>query len=188
MKKSFVSILTACLAAGALLMATGCSGGGSETSQTGSTGTPFSPIGQVSTVTQPSTQTSSVVSTVSQVSQSIPVVSQPSVVVSQASVSPQGSPNAALAGTYGIHYSEEAMAQLSQFTTEQQQMLLSAYMTLNADGSIVVNMGGQTVSGSWWDNNDGTITMSLNGQSFTYTCQNGMIYDPSDMSSYFQKQ
>ena len=68
-----------------------------------------------------------------------------------------------------------------------QQIVGSSSMTLNADGTMTLSSMGQQGSGTWSDSGNGAITLNVNGTTFQYTFSNGIIYDPNDTTSYFQK-
>lgn len=103
---------------------------------------------------------------------------------------PKGKANPAYAGTYYIKVSPEYQKQIDALSDEQKaiiQQVLQSTLILGADGSVTISSMGQNATGSWWDNGNGTITLSAEGSEMTYTYQNGMIYDPNDTSTYFQK-
>ncbi len=109
---------------------------------------------------------------------------------SQTSVTPRGTPNPAYAGTYRVKMSAEMEQEIAKLPAEQQsqvRQLMSTTMTLNTDGTLSASLPGLTSTGNWWDNGNGTVTLVVNGQEMTYSYSDGKLYDPSDMSGYFQK-
>ena len=63
----------------------------------------------------------------------------------------------------------------------------NTYLILGSNGSLSGAYNGQAISGTWSDAGNGQINLSMNGNTLTYTIQNGIIYDPNDPTSYFQK-
>lgn len=96
---------------------------------------------------------------------------------------------AELKGSYKMGVSDQF---ISSLTEEQQaqvrQIVDSSSMTINADGTLTATSMGQSGTGTWTINDNGTITLSLDGSTTTGIYNNGMIYDPNDMSTYFIKQ
>lgn len=192
--KKISTILLAASASLLILVMTACSGGSAaqtsqaDPGQTASGGGLINIFGQNSLV---SPQTSSGAS-VAQSSILTPSV-QPSVVTPsvQPSVTTPSSvtTNSAIAGTYGVGISDEYMQEISTMTAEEQQaiqLLLASTMVLNPDGTLTYTIAGQSAGGTWKDNGDGTVTMSIQGgNTTTFTYSNGMIYDPNQMETYF---
>ncbi len=172
MKKTIIRTIIACMAAAMIMTAAGC-GGSSDGNNSGTQSvSPFGfPGGTANTSTFSPTPTASV------------PVTDPTPVPT-----PTGSVNAAYVGTYYARVDANAIAGLT--ADEQAQMTAfvnSTYITLNSDGSLTGAYGGQAISGSWADAGSSQVSLVINGSTITYTIQNGIIYDPADTSSYFQK-
>ena len=99
-----------------------------------------------------------------------------------------GSVNQAYVGYYTAVISQDYLNTLTPEEQAQvQQIVGSSSMTLNADGTMTLTSMGQQGSGTWSDSGNGAITLNVNGSTFQYTFSNGIIYDPNDTTSYFQK-
>ena len=99
-----------------------------------------------------------------------------------------GSVNQAYVGYYTAVISQDYLNTLAPEEQAQvQQIIGSSSMTLNADGTMTLTSMGQQGSGTWSDSGNGAITLNVNGTTFQYTFSNGIIYDPNDTTSYFQK-
>lgn len=215
MKKTVKLLLTA-LAAAMLLSAAACSnGGGSGTASTpvanplNVSGLGGSSVPQTSVVTPSVPQTSVVTPSVPQTSVETPSVPQTSVetpsvpqvsvvstpsTVSIPTTSTVTTPQTGsqCIGVYGVELSPEYAAMLSSLSEQEQlavQYLLNSTMTLNEDGSLIYELAGQKVGGSWSDNKDGTVTIDISGgNKSTFNYSDGMIFNPTDNSTYFVKK
>ena len=166
MKKTIIRTIIACLASVMLMAATGCGGSGDNNAQQNSA---LNIPGFTNSTT---TQTSSTVN-----STPIPTTS---------TVTP--APSAGYEGTYVCRFDESVLAGATeQELASYQQLMSNTYLILGSNGSLSGAYNGQAISGTWSDAGNGQINLSMNGNTLTYTIQNGMIYDPNDMSSYFQK-
>ena len=173
MKKIIIRVLVLAVSAVMLMAATGCGGSGDGTQTS---------VNQFNTMFPTTTNTPQA---------SLPTTTQTPIPTTTTSLPTTTLPTgSAYAGTYQEQISQEALAQIP---AEQQQAYLESaaatYLVLDASGSFTGTQNGITTSaGTWSDNGDGTITINRNdGYSFTWTVQNGYIYDPSDTSTYLQK-
>lgn len=149
------------------------------------------PSVDVPSVAEPSVVTPSVV----QPSVAIPSVAEPSVVtpsVPATSTQPIPQTGSQMIGTYTVGMSSEYAESLSSMSEQEQtvvQYLLNSILTLNEDGTLSYAIAGKNAGGTWTDNGDGTVTIDIvGGNKQTFQYQNGVIYSPDDMSTYFQKQ
>ena len=166
MKKTIIRTIIACLASVMLMAATGCGGSGDNNAQQNSA---LNIPGFTNSTT---TQTSSTVN-----STPIPTTS---------TVTP--APSAGYEGTYVCRFDESVLAGATeQELASYQQLMSNTYLILGSNGSLSGAYNGQAISGTWSDAGNGQINLSMNGNTLTYTIQNGIIYDPNDPTSYFQK-
>ncbi len=171
MKKIIIRVLVLAVSAVMLMAATGCGGSGDGTQTS---------VNQFNTMFPTTTNTPQA---------SLPTTTQTPIPTTTTSLPTTTLPTgSAYAGTYQAQISQEALAQIP---TEQQQQYLQYVagisLVLDTSGSCTLTQNGTTGAGTWSDNGDGTITLMVNGNSLTWTVQNGYIFDPSDTSTYFQK-
>lgn len=163
MKKNILKAIIACMASAAMLLSAGCSNSSPAPVQNGqaplTSGSNANPI----SLTTPTTSTAPTTPT-----------------------TPTNQSSSAV-GTYKMGISQEAMAALSaEQQAQMQQILNTSTLTLNADGTATATSMGQTGTGTWsMAGND--ITISVQGSTTNGVYENGLIYDPNDRSTYFQK-
>lgn len=213
MKKTMIKALIACMISTMMFTAAGCSGGSSNDSNQNNPFAQNSSADSAPTVPTTSTPVPTASTPVPTTSTPVPTASTPIPAASYpidyepsdiwgGDDEPEdypipgggtgtpvgGTVNQAYVGYYNAVVSQEALQGLS---AEQQQAIMqlinSSSLTLNADGSMIVAANGQQAAGTWSDNGDGTISMISGGQTLTYYIQDGIIYDPNDPTSYFQK-
>lgn len=183
MKKTIIKAIIVSMASALLLVSAGCGGSGNDNaSNPGGTNPLFPGISTSSTTQTPTTTLPSTAPATS-----VPVETPPT---TTSIPSPTGTTvNAAYVGTYYGAIDPNVFASLTEEEKQYYQSMMSnTYMSLGADGSISGMFGGQSISGSWNDAGNSQVNLIINGQTLTYTIQNGRIYDPDDTSSYFEKR
>ena len=203
-KRSFKTLIPAALISLSMLTAIGCSSGSSapvtsspflsapSASNTQTVPSASTVLPTASTPTTPTTPTFPGNSTIYTEPDDEPddyPVDYPGTVSIPVTPTPQGgSVNQAYVGYYTAVISQDYLNTLTPEEQAQvQQIIGSSSMTLNADGTITLTSMGQQGSGTWSDSGNGAITLNVNGSTFQYTFSNGIIYDPNDTTSYFQK-
>ena len=203
-KRSFKTLIPAALISLSMLTAIGCSSGSSApvtsspflsapaVSNTQTVPSTSTVLPTASTPTTPTTPTFPGNSTIYTEPDDEPddyPVDYPGTVSIPVTPTPQGgSVNQAYVGYYTAVISQDYLNTLTPEEQAQvQQIVGSSSMTLNADGTITLTSMGQQGSGTWSDSGNGAITLNVNGSTFQYTFSNGIIYDPNDTTSYFQK-